>query len=246
MLLGTRWQGPVRALFTLFFLALQLTPILLLTLYLFRHEPWVVVLVVMVASAIILLQSSRAFAPVELLLGHDGLTILSGRGPRFVPWRLIRAVRPVRFDIELTLHSGEQVTIRVGNPEPARDRRLVAELRAEIARAPETAAPSLVALQRRGRDVDQWRETLRALAAGSSAYRDAAVDLADLERAVAARDATPELRVAAAIALAAGGEDGRTRVRVASAASADLALRDALDDIAAERWDPATIRRAVR
>jgi hypothetical protein len=246
VLLGTPWHGPVRGVLALAFFGLQLTPIVVLTLLLFRDTPWVVVLVIMVASALILLQSMRAFAPVELLLGHDGLTILSGRRPRFIPWRLVRAVKQVRFDIALTLHSGEQVTVRVSSPEPARDRRLVADLRAEIARPPDAPSAALAALQRRDRDVTEWRDALRALAVGSSAYRDAAVDPTDIERAVAARDATPELRVAAAIALAAGGDDGRTRVRVAAAASADLPLREALDDIAADRWNPATIRRALR
>ena len=246
VLLGAPWHGPLRGVLALAFFGLQLTPIVVLTLLLFRETPWVVVLIIMVASALILLQSMRAFAPVELLLGHDGLTVLSGRRPRFIPWRLVRAVKQVRFDIALTLHSGEHVTLRVSSPEPARDRLLVADLRAELARTPDAPGTALAALQRRDRDVTEWREALRALAVGSSAYRDAAVDLTDLQHAVAARDATPELRVAAAIALAAGGEDGRTRVRVAAQTSADLPLREALDDIAADRWNPATIRRAVR
>ena len=96
VLLGTPWHGPVRGVLALAFFGLQLTPIVVLTLLLFRDTPWVVVLVIMVASALILLQSMRAFAPVELLLGHDGLTILSGRRPRFIPWRLIAAGRKHR------------------------------------------------------------------------------------------------------------------------------------------------------
>lgn len=246
VLLGSRWQGPLRGVLALAFFALQLAPILLLTLYFLRDVPWVAAAVALAAAATILLQSMRAFAPVELLLGRDGLTILAGRRTRFVPWRLVRSVRQVRFDVVLTLHSGERVTVPVSNPDPARDRALVADLRAELARAPDAPDAALAVLQRRDRDVTAWREALRALAVGSSVYRDAAVAPADIERAVDARDATPEQRVAAAIVLAASGEEGRTRVRVAAAASADLPLREALDDIAADRWNPAAVRRAVR
>lgn len=244
--LGSSWDGPVHGLLALAFVALQLAPIIVLSLYLARLHPVAVVALLTGTAVVIFSYARRSLGPVELLLGVDGLSILSGRRPRFVPWRDVRAIRRVRFDLVLSLRAGEQLRIPVSSPDAARDRALVAEIRAEIARAPELVPAATTALQRGGRDLDQWREALRALTARSSAYRGPAVDPADLARAVGARDVPAEQRVGAAIALAALSDDGRTRVRVAAESSANLPLREALADIAEERWVPATIRRAVR
>ena len=244
--LGSSWDGPVHGVLALIFVALQLTPILVISLYLVRLHPIAVAVLLGATAVAVFAQARRSLGPTEVLLGADGLSVLSGRRPRFVPWREVRAVRLVRFDVVLSLHSGERLRIPVSAPDPPRDRALLHDIRAEIARAPAAPPPAVTALQRDGRDVDQWRDALRALATRSTAYRGAAIDRDDLERVVAARDVPAEQRVGAAIALAALSEDGRTRVRIAAASSADLPLRDALTDIAAERWVPANIRRAVR
>jgi hypothetical protein len=244
--LGSSWDGPVHGLLALLFVALQLMPIVVISLYLVRLHPYAVAALLAAGATAIFAQARRSLGPTEVLLGLDGLSVLSGGRPRFVPWREIRAARLVRFDVVLALRSGEQLRIPVSAPDPARDRALIDGIRAEIARAPTTPPPTVAALQRGGRDLEQWRDALRLLATRATAYRGAPVDLDDLERAVAARDVPAEQRVGAAIALAALSDDGRTRVRLAAASSADLPLRDALADIAAERWVPATIRRAVR
>ena len=244
--LGSSWDGPVHGLLALIFVALQLTPIVVLSLFLARLHPLAVALLLTATAVGIFSQARRSLGPTEVLLGIDGLSVLSGRHPRFVPWREVRSARLVRFDIMLSLHSGEQLRIPVSTPDPGRDRALISEIRAEIGRAPASLPATVTALQRGGRDLEQWREALRSLTARSAAYRGPAVDRDDLERALGARDFPTEQRVGAAIALAALSDDGRTRVRIAAAASADLPLRDALTDIADERWVPATIRRAVR
>ena len=244
--LGSSWDGPVHGLLALVFVTLQLTPVVVLSLFLVRLHPAAVAALLAATALAIFSQARRSLGPTEVLLGVDGLSVLSGGGPRFVPWREVRSVHVVRFDIVLRLHSGEHLRIPVSTPEPERDRALVTAIRSEISRAPTSPLQSAPALERGGRDLDQWRDALRALASRSPAYRGQSVDLDDLERAVVARDALPEQRVGAAIALAALSDDGRTRVRLAAASSADLPLRDALTDIADERWVPATIRRAVR
>jgi hypothetical protein len=244
--LGSSWDGPIHGVLALVFVALQLTPVVVLSLYLAQLHPLAVAALLTVTAAAIFSQARRSLGPTEVLLGVDGISVLSGRRPRFVPWRELRGARLVRFDIVLTLRSGEHLRIPVTTPDPARDGALVADLRAEIARTPEDRSAEVTALQRGGRDVEQWRDALRALASRSSAYRGSALDHDELARALAARDVAAEQRVGAAIALAAIGEEGRTRVRVAAASSADLPLREALADIAEERWVPATIRRAVR
>lgn len=244
--LGSGWDGAVHGLFALLFAVLQLTPIVVISLYFVRPHPIAVTVLLAVAAVVVFSQARRSLGPTEVLLGVDGISVLTGRRPRFVPWREVRSARLVRFDVVLTLRAGEALRIPVSAPDPARDRALLDAIRAEIARQPERPAAPVAALERGGRPVDQWRDALRALATSPAAYRGAPVEREDLERAVAARDAEAEQRVGAAIALAALSEDGRTRVRIAAEASADLPLRDALVDIAEERWVPATIRRAVR
>jgi hypothetical protein len=244
--LGSSWDGPIHGVLALVFVALQLTPVVVLSLYLAHLHPLAVAALLTVTALAIFSQARRSLGPTEVLLGVDGLSVLSGRRPRFVPWRELRGARLVRFDIVLTLRSGERLRLPVTTPDPARDGALVADLRAEIARAPQAGPVEVTALERGGRDLEQWRDALRAMASRSSAYRGAALDHDELARAVAARDVPAEQRVGAAIALAAIGDEGRTRVRVAAEASADLPLREALADIAEQRWVPATIRRAVR
>lgn len=244
--LGSSWDGPIHGLLALVFVTLQLTPVVVLSLFLVRLHPAAVASLLAATAIAIFAQARRSLGPTEVLLGVDGLSVLSGGRPRFVPWREVRAVRLVRFDIVLALHSGEHLRIPVTTPDPERDRTLVAEIRAEIARAPASPPHPAPALERGGRDLDQWRDALRSLAAQSPAYRGPGVDLDELSRAVVSRDVPAEQRVGAAIALAALSDDGRTKVRIAAASSADLPLRDALRDIAEERWVPATILRAVR
>lgn len=244
--LGSSWDGPIHGLLALVFVILQLTPVVVLSLFLVRLHPAAVASLLAATAIAIFAQARRSLGPTEVLLGVDGLSVLSGDGPRFVPWREVRAVRLVRFDIVLALRSGEHLRIPVTTPEPERDRAVIAAIRAEIARAPASPPHPAPGLERGGRDLDQWRHALRSLAAQSPAYRGQAVDLDELSRAVVSRDVPAEQRVGAAIALAALSDDGRTRVRIAAASSADLPLRDALRDIAEERWVPATILRAVR
>lgn len=76
-------------------------------------------------------------------------------------------------------------------------------------------------------------------------FRDQAIGLDDLERALGDAGLRPDERIGAALAYrAAGGEPAR--IRVAAEASADVAMKDALEAAAEEEPDLEAIDRATR
>ena len=97
--LGSSWDGPVHGLLALVFVTLQLTPVVVLSLFLVRLHPAAVAALLAATALAIFSQARRSLGPTEVLLGVDGLSVLSGGGPRFVPWREVRSVHVVRFDI---------------------------------------------------------------------------------------------------------------------------------------------------
>jgi len=91
--------------------------------------------------------------------------------------------------------------------------------------------------------ISEWVEGLRRLGSGATAaYRGLPVDLEGLSRVLAEPLVRPSTRAAAAIALAAAGDESAgKKLRIAAEEVADPRLRIALEKVADEAKDAAVI-----
>jgi hypothetical protein len=126
--------------------------------------------------------------------------------------------------IELRTRDGRRMRIPVthgpfGSGGEALHRRLHDAWRAAVEEPPLDVAR----LERGGRGFDVWAAELRGMDARAGGPRVAPLPVEVVDRALEHRQAPAHVRVAAAVAIAARGEEGRTRVSAAaSAASGDL------------------------
>lgn len=159
----------------------------------------------------------------------------------------VRMRRPLRwafepFDATSTVERrGAQVTLRTGNRSKvwtfvdpdyadAIHHRIESVLRLRR-EAPERPG-GLAAIERHGDDVRAWRRRIDAREA-SPAYRSYAIPAGDLELVLASADASPEDRIAAALALGDRIDDhARARLRVAAATSVRPEVRRAFERLA--------------
>ncbi len=98
-------------------------------------------------------------------------------------------------------------------------------------------------LERNGRPVAEWRAALAALLAPSGAFRGAALDREGVLRVLDDPAASPERRVGAVLALAAGDHDAVTRVRVAIDGCAHPETREAMEAARDGRLDERAVAR---
>ena len=101
----------------------------------------------------------------------------------------------------------------------------MARYRASGERAPFDVAR----LARSGAKGADWLSRVRALTRMPASYRDAPPSREELARVIADAHASEEQRAAAAVGLAALGEEGKTHLRVARETTADPKLRVAID-----------------
>ncbi len=138
-------------------------------------------------------------------------------------------------DVRIRCGSAEQAAAAAGRIEAARGGSRDAERR--------TAAEALLA--RQGDPIDRWRERLRGVLEASSGYREAAIDEDQLAAVVEDPEATPGLRVGAAVALAGSSSPAaRERVRIASQAQAEPQLASLLARAAEGDVDEAALAEA--
>jgi hypothetical protein len=173
----------------------------------------------------------------RLSIGIDGVRV----GRRHFPFRTLRAATTDAKDGSITLHceDGTVLRHRCASLEMARDlsERIAARL---ASRSLVDAATTRVA--RDGRTLDAWRRELLA-----PDYRESAITQEAATRILHSGAATPDERVGAALILAGrsdGGDDRqreRTRIRLAAAACIDHRLRVALEHVAEDRLDEATL-----
>jgi hypothetical protein len=121
------------------------------------------------------------------------------------------------------------VTSRAGTPDLEQAARAidvgVKSYQASGQRAPFDSAR----LARSGAKAVDWLSRIRALARMPASYREAPPSHDELVRIVADAHASEEQRAAAAVGLAALGEEGKSHLRVAREATADPKLRVAID-----------------
>jgi hypothetical protein len=170
---------------------------------------------------------------VVLTVGQDGLDLRSPFGRRFVAHREIRSVLRSDVGFEILLEKGEPLRIdtrseRAGAAGSTTDPSYDAAQAAWTAWSNESegARPGAATLLARGdRSASEWIASLRGLAAsGGSGYRVAAVDEQALFAVLVDPGAARELRVAAAVVLAAK-EEHAPRLRVVADDVADPLVR---------------------
>ncbi len=247
VLLGGRWDGLGYGVATVLFVLLQGAPMFLLFALMAKLDSATTATLGLGLLAVACLLGARILGPAEVTVGADGVSWRRGFSRGFVAYRDLASVDAWHDnDIVLRKRSGEIVLITHSRRDPARTAGLVDMIRGAMARASGGSHAALGMLDREGRTLDEWRESLRALVAGR-AYRDVALTRDDLARALDDPEATPERRLGAALALVSTGDpDGRTRVRVAAEACASDALRDALQGIARDEVDDGALARAAR
>jgi hypothetical protein len=220
---------------------------------LFHRAPDLVLLVALSLTAL-----STAFVVARLgfprvIVGTDGVRILRGFFTRFLPYEEIAGVELVP---PVYQHGTPSVRIlrRKGAPmalptiAAPRDRvEGLARRIDEAARAHSAGgARGLDALARAGRGADEWRADVERLALAPPTFRDQALGIEDYERVLVDAASAADRRVGAALALRAIDPDqAPARIRVAASASADDALRAALEAAAEGEIDDAVLDRAV-
>jgi len=192
----------------------------------------------------------------DVSIGADGILIHWLWVRRFVRCEDILTVsdyeetmgRSRNVGVCLQLKSGEEIRLPVGARNFSEDRcaALVERIRETMAaqRSGQGAAAGAM-LGRQGRAMSEWIRALRAMGVGADAtLRTAPTDPQVLLRVVESPSSPAEERAAAAVAIAAGGdEEARIRLRVAAEAVAEPKLRVALEAAAEE--DEAALEAAL-
>lgn len=245
--LGRSWDGLARAIAALVFGGLQTFPLLLLFSAWLGMPPALRGVFFAVVAITGFVSASRFLGPAEILIGADGLSVRRGFRPRFLPYRLLRWVEADGEDIVLLLEDNQRVRISATDRDASRAAMVVERIRRAAARARgEGGSAALALLDRNGRSVEAWREGVRALVQNPAGYRGAAPGVDELERVLADPGASAERRIAAAMGLAAQGDDGaRTRVRVVAEACASEAMRAAFEATLRGDLDEAAVARAT-
>jgi hypothetical protein len=205
---------------------------------------WSTALVTGLVSCLWLAVGWMGSATQTVTVGSDGVRIDRPWRSRFVPLDRIAGV-VVRGDgVRVTTSDGEEIRLGADNGAEIAQR-----IRAAIARH-EGAEPVVLGeeqarvLARGERSTAAWREELARMVDGQS-YRKESVRIADLEQLLGDGRASPEERVAAALALP---RDPTTRLRVeaAAAACADEDTRAALEAAAENEIAEGALARATR
>lgn len=200
-----------------------------------------------------------------LRVGPDGLLVRWAGRTRFIDTRSIARIETFgrstgqAFDIGSNMEMGLVVHLRDGRAvrvaltlgrfggwSTEEAKQLVERIEAIVApgEAHDVNARVGARLARGSRDLAGWLGALRALGIRAKAtLRDADVDSDALWTLASGSNVAPDVRVGAAVALAARGDEERTRLRVAAETMAEPRLRVALE--AAAAGDDARIARAV-
>jgi hypothetical protein len=189
----------------------------------------------------------------RVIVGTDGIRVLGGVFPRFVPYANIAGVELVppvyqhgKPSIRVVRRKGSPLEL----PTIAAPRDRVEGLARRIDEAARAHAGGgtrrLDALSRGGRPAAVWKQDVRRMALAPPTFRDQALGIDDYERVLADAATPPDQRIGAALALRAiDPAQGPTRIRVAADASADDALREALNAAAEGEIDDALLERAA-
>ncbi|XYH95350.1 hypothetical protein ACMHYB_47335 [Sorangium sp. So ce1128] len=186
----------------------------------------------------------RAARPTQVVVGSDGVRVERPFSSAWLPYAELTEIR--KHGDALLLVSQRSGTLVLQTGEALSDA-VATRIRKAHQRVAGGAAPrGAEALERRGRDVAAWREDLRRLLAAGD-YRATGLTPEDVIHTLDDADAPRDRRIGAALFLrVAGYPEAQDRIRVAAGATADDALRAALEQAAEEELDDAALARALR
>jgi hypothetical protein len=202
------------------------------------------------AGSVCLLLLFMAFAPSRVSLGSDGILVTWFGRRRWLSWHEVARVEPVPGADALVLitHTGEKFPL----PTELALRFSEADAKPELAsrieacvRAANDTKRHLVSrrLARGERSMHQWISDLRALTRDTPGYRVKPVTREELLAVLRDSSAEEQLRIAAAVALAADG--ARDEVSREAETLASPGVRVALHDVATARDDD-TLEAAIK
>jgi hypothetical protein len=201
----------------------------------------------------------RAMGRREAAVGTDGILYRKTLGSRFIPYQALMRVVPDTDGVRLEQKHGAPVVLRTlvgGALSPADGHEDEAARRVLLDRIHEAmnaqgdgalAGAGLERLDRNGRELGRWRQELSRILSEGADYRRRAISAGELGGVIEDPAAPAERRVAAAVALGARQRDeARRRVRIAVDASADDALRRALERAAEGEIEEAILGRELQ
>jgi hypothetical protein len=194
--------------------------------------------------------AKRVLAPPKMSVGLDGVTIVRHDWRHtFVPLENIRAARQTNVGSPVLLDLESDGVIEIGGSVVDTQKRdaFAQHVRDLLHLREASRAQSSEALARQGRTIRAWRDHLRGVVEGGG-YRVAASGSTKelLEELVIAPGTPKEKRIGAALALrVAGDSQAIPLIRVAADACADNEARKALEAIAEEEVDEATLERVL-
>ncbi len=190
----------------------------------------------------------RLLAPPKVTVGSDGVSVDAALRPWFVTFDQIYNVEVRGADLALMLRDGSTRVIPAIGTSRSRLEALYDRIAAGVAdaRAPRDLSARLAALDRNGRDLDAWREGLRAVIRERDDYRHAGLTRDEVAAALEDPHATPERRIGAALALGeADREQAAARVRVVLETVAHPPVRAALERAAGGELDEDVVNAAT-
>jgi len=205
--------------------------------------------VVTFAMAILaLLALPLLFIPSRIEVADDGVFLRWLVFSRFVPYARMANVWyepgvPRGFfrrgeSARLTVYGkdGPQLTIssRAGSPDLQRAAQAIDAGMASYHASGQPAPFDSARLARGGAKAADWLSRIRALARMPASYRESPPSREELARILGDPRASEEQRAAAAVGLAALGDEGKTHLRVARETTADPKLRVAIDAAVAD------------
>ena len=186
-------------------------------------------------------------APPDVTVGTDGLAFRRGFREQFVPFTHLEDIRVDGLGARLVLRDRRRLLLpSIAGVSHARIEALKLRIREALALRDGAPTQALQQLDRAGRSIPEWRASLAALARRGVDYRAAGLSAEDLEALLVSPDATPERRLAAAVALAASKHPAAPeRIRIAAAQCASERLRVALEKVSEGDDDDAAIAEAL-
>jgi hypothetical protein len=188
----------------------------------------------MLTSATIVTGVLVRFGWPKVIIGIDGVRVTGLWSRPFVPYSQIERVTPHAEGIQILRKNGSFLSLStIGQSSDqitALTRRIEQGMQAHDA----GSGKDVGQLARQGRPLPVWKENLRRIALAPAGFRDQALSRDDFEKLLLDARAPAEQRIGAALALRAVDPDAKTRIRIAASASANEALRSALEACSTE------------
>jgi hypothetical protein len=209
---------------------------------------------VLLFETLLTLAVIRAFRPIKVTIGTDGVQITKSWSNTFIPYTEVDRVMATPTCLRLALRarkrrSREPKEETVDASDTSVIEAMASRIRDAMTRGAGADAESLARmelLEPQGKSFSAWRDALRSLAQEEPGYRRVALSEEDLLAVLKDPEAPAGRRVGAAIALRSSGRpEAPARIRIAADACASDPLREALARAAEDELDEETLAQAL-